>query len=95
MSSTISPAGLEGRAALNQEAAGTKAPLRVQHGVAAALFDPCLSPLHCFIVPLGFSFYCFSQHHSGNQTQGFAAGKKVLEQQGGVWGRMGGSGGGL
>lgn len=43
-----------------------------------------------FIVPLGFSFYCFSQHHRGNQTQGFAAGNKVLEEQGG--GECGGGG---
>lgn len=91
VSADISPAALEGRAALNEEAAGTKGPLRVQHGVAAAL---CLILAYLlstgFIVPLGFSFYCFSQHHRGNQTQGFAAGNKVLEQQGGVWGRVGG-----
>ena len=82
MSPAISPAALEGSAALNQEAVGTKGPLRVQRGVAAA---PCLIPAYLlsasFIVPLGFSFYCFSQHRSGNQTQRFAAGSKVPEQR--------------
>lgn len=67
MSSAISPAALEGSAALNQEAAGTKGPLRVQRGVGAA---PCLIPAYLlspgFIVPPGFSFYCFSQHRSGS-----------------------------
>lgn len=84
VSSAILPAALEGRAALNQEAAGTKGPFRVQQRVAAAL---CLIIAYLlstgFIVPLGFSFYCFSQNHSGNQTQGFAAGNKALERQGG------------
>lgn len=57
MSPAISPAALEGSAPLNQEAAGTKGPLRVQRGVAAA---PCLIPAYLlsagFIVPPGFNF---------------------------------------
>lgn len=84
MSPAISPTALEGSAALNQEAAGTKGPLRVQRGVAAA---PCLIPAYllpaAFIVPPGFSFYCFSQHHSSNQTQRFAAGS-VKAVRGGI-----------
>lgn len=65
---------------LSQEAAGTKGPLRVQRGVAAA---PCLIPAYLlsagFIVSPGFSFYCFSQHRSGKHTQRFTAGSTAPE----------------
>lgn len=65
--------------------------MRVQHGVAAALRLILAYLLYtAFIVPLGFSFYCFSQHHCGN-PRGLQLGIKCWssrEGREGEWGEV-------
>lgn len=92
MSSTISPAGLEGRAALNQEAAGTKAPLRVQHGVAAAL---CLILAYllstALLSPWGSAFTASPSTTAAIKPRGLQLGRKCWSSRegcGGEWGAV-------
>lgn len=90
VSSAILPAALEGRAALNQEAAGTKGPLRVQHGVTAAL---CLILAYLlstgFIVPRCSAFTASPSTTAAIKPRGLQLGIKCWSSGkgcGGEWG---------
>lgn len=85
MSPAISPTALEGSAALNQEAAGTKGPLRVQRGVAAApcLISAYLLPSGFIVPPRGSAFTASPSTTAAIKPRGLQLGIKCQSSEGG------------